>query len=185
MSEETMKAARDERRTATMARIAGALEGTRAKTAEVRDATPCILVRPDELTDVLTRLKERGGFDTVTFVTAVDLAPATPRFEVVHQLYSIAHTDRVRVKTAVTEEAASVPSCIALWPGAAYMERECFDMFGVRFDGHAGLKRLLMPEGYIYHPLRKDFPHQGIEPDRLYREWDAERRREFDPEAAR
>jgi len=71
----------------------------------------------------------------------------------------------------------SVPSIIDLYPGAAYAERECYDMFGIVFDGHADLKRLLMPDGYDHFPLRKDFPHQGIEPDRLYREWDAARHR--------
>jgi NADH-quinone oxidoreductase subunit C/D len=55
------------------------------------------------------------------------------------------------------------------------MERECWDMFGIRFDGHENLRRLLMPEAYGHHPLRKEFPHQGIEPDRLYREWERER----------
>jgi len=69
-----------------------------------------------------------------------------------------------------------VASCTALWPGASYMERECYDMFGIRFEDHPDLKRLLMPDGYGHHPLRKDFPHKGIQPDRLYREWDRERR---------
>jgi NADH:ubiquinone oxidoreductase subunit C len=55
------------------------------------------------------------------------------------------------------------------------MERECWDMFGIQFDGHENLRRLLMPEAYGHHPLRKEFPHQGIEPDRLYREWNRER----------
>ena len=72
-----------------------------------------------------------------------------------------------------------MPTCTDLFPGAAFMERECYDMFGVRFEGHAHLRRLLMPEAYGHHPLRKDFPHQGIEPDRLYREWDRERRAEW------
>ena len=74
------------------------------------------------------------------------------------------------------KSAPEAPTCTDLWPGAAYFERECFDLLGVRFTGHAHLKRLLMPEGYDHHPLRKDFPHQGIQPDRLYREWDRERR---------
>ena len=137
-----------------------------------------------ELGAALAALKERAGFETATFVTAVDRLPRAPRFELVHQLLSLAHNDRVRVHTALAE-GESAPSCVALWPGAAYMERECFDMFGIRFDGHAGLKRLLMPEDYEHHPLRKDFPHQGIEPDRLYREWDRKRRAQWHPEAAR
>jgi NADH:ubiquinone oxidoreductase subunit C len=78
---------------------------------------------------------------------------------------------------ALRSDDARLPSCIDLWPGAAYMERECFDLFGIVFEGHPGLKRLMMPDEYGYHPLRKDFPHQGIEPDRLYREWDRQRRK--------
>ena len=106
--------------------------------------------------------------------------PAEPRFELVHQLWSLANNDRVRVHTRLAE-GASAASCVALWPGAAYMERECFDMFGIAFAGHTGLKRLLMPDDYGHHPLRKDFPHQGIEPDRLYREWDRRRRAAWQP----
>ena len=75
-----------------------------------------------------------------------------------------------------------LPTCIDLWPGAAFSERECWDMFGIRFEGHVpNLERLLMPEPYEHFPLRKDFPHQGIEPDRLYREWDRARRAQGGP----
>jgi len=76
-----------------------------------------------------------------------------------------------------------VATCTDLWPGAGFSERECYDMFGVRFEGHPDLRRLLMPEGYGHHPLRKDFPHEGIEPDRLYREWDRERRKDWREDA--
>ncbi|MCZ6598199.1 MAG: NADH-quinone oxidoreductase subunit C [Planctomycetota bacterium] len=151
---------------------------------EPRDGMPCIELDRSALREALERLRDRAGFESMTFVTAIDRMPAEPRFEVCHQLWSLSHSDRVRVKTRVPEHDPSVPSCVDLWPGAAFMERECFDMFGVRFDGHPGLKRLLMPEEYGHHPLRKDFPHQGIEPDRLYREWDRERRREWAAEEA-
>ena len=80
------------------------------------------------------------------------------------------------MRTRLAEDDARVPTCTDLWPGAGYAERECYDMFGIEFDGNPDLRRLLMPEGYEHHPLRKDFPHQGIEPDRLYRAWDRERR---------
>ena len=157
-------------------RIAQALEGIDHETAEPRDGMPALLVSPAVLHDVLARLRDTAGFVAATFVTAIDRTPREPRFDLVHQLWSPDHADRVRVTTRVAD-GEEVPTCTDLWPGAAFMERECFDMFGIRFAGHAGLKRLLMPEGYGHHPLRKEFPHQGIEPDRLYREWDAERRR--------
>jgi len=141
-----------------------------------RDSIPCIEVAREDLKELCRTLRDECGFETVTFVTAVDRTPAEPRFEVCHQLLSVRHGDRLRLRTRVTEADPAVPTVADLWPGAAYSERECYDMFGVRFDGHRGLKRLLMPDGYHHHPLRKEFPHRGIEPDRLYREWDRGRR---------
>ena len=174
----------------TLERIRTALEGLETGAPEGVLGTACVEVGRDVLHDALTRLKERAGFETVTFVTAVDRLRELPpgdssagrlRFEVVHQLHSVTHSDRVRVKTRLREDAASVPTCTDLWPGASFMERECFDMFGIRFDGHPDLRRLLMPEGYDHHPLLKDFPHHGIEPERLYREWDEGRRKAGGP----
>jgi NADH-quinone oxidoreductase subunit C len=101
---------------------------------------------------------------------------------VVWQFRSYAHSDRVRLTCRVAGSDAWVPSCCDLWPGANFSEREAWDMFGVRFEGHPDLRRLLMPDGYEHHPLRKDFPHQGIEPDRLYRQWDRERRERWQAE---
>ena len=77
------------------------------------------------------------------------------------QLLSLAHNDRLRIRCAVDEDDATVPSCTEVWPGAAYMERECFDMLGIRFEGHEGLKRLLMPEEYEHHPLQEGLPPPG------------------------
>ena len=172
-------------RDATIARVNAALASSGVELAwfESRDGLPAAGVPLARLRDALQALRA-AGFETPTFVTAVDRFGRTPRFEVCHQLYSLAHRDRIRLHTAVAE-GESVPTCIDLWPGAAFMERECFDLFGIPFAGHAGLKRLMMPEGYGYHPLRKDFPHQGIEPDRLYREWDRERRRHWHPEVGK
>jgi NADH-quinone oxidoreductase subunit C len=104
-----------------------------------------------------------------------DHFPAEPRFELFWQFLSVQHNDRVRICARVSSEHPHVASIGDLYPGAQYSERECYDMFGVVFDGHqshaGGLKRLLMPEGYDHFPLRKDFPHQGIEPDKLYNAW--------------
>jgi len=166
---------------ATIERVRAALAGLEHAWLPVRDGMASLTLAPAVLRAALERLKQRAGFESMTLVTGVDRLGKTPRFEVVHQLHSLAHNDRLRLHTPLAE-GESVATSVDLWPGAAYMERECFDMFGIVFAGHAGLKRLLMPEDYAYHPLRKDFPHQGIEPDRLYREWDRKRRAEWHPE---
>ncbi len=168
-------------REVTLGRLRAALEGLEVGWTSGRDALPTVEVAREALHEVLARLKG-AGYESVSWITAVDRPANELRFEVFHQLASLAHGTRVRVRTRVRADDASVPSCIDLWPGAAYMERECWDMFGIRFTGHPGLERLYMPEEYGHHPLRKDFPHQGIEPDRLYREWDRRRRASWHPE---
>ncbi len=113
------------------------------------------------------------AFDQLSYVTATDEWPDTPRFRVIWLLQSIRHRWRARVHTRVPDsETPSVESVVDLYLGAAWMEREVWDMFGIRFDGHPDLRRILMPEGYGHHPLRKDFPMEGIVPDRQYREWE-------------
>ena len=169
-------------------RVAAALAEIPHRALLETDAMPGVAVEREHLHAALERLRDTAGFASPTLITAIDYLEETgkgrdARFEVVHQLLSIEHGQRVRLRTAVPEDDARVASCVDLWPGAAYAERECYDLFGIHFDGHQGLKRLLMPEGYGYHPLRKDFPHQGIEPDRLYRIWDAERREGWSDEA--
>jgi NADH-quinone oxidoreductase subunit C len=171
-------------RDATIARVDVALEGIEHTWLTPRDGMAALSLTVARLKPALAALKTRAGFESATFVTGVDRLPRTPRFELVHQLHSLAHNERVRLHTPLAED-EHAPSCTDLWPGAAYMERECYDMFGIVFDGHVGLKRLLMPDEYGHHPLRKDFPHQGIEPDRLYRQWDRERRKDWHPEAAK
>jgi len=160
----------------THERVARALDGVDFQFSEPRDAMLTVEVSRDELRSVLERLRGDAGFEQNTLITGVDKLPEDPRFEVVYQFLSFSHSDRVRVRTRLGESDAVLPTCIDLWPGASFSERECWEMFGIRFEGHAPLQRLLMPEAYEHFPLRKDFPHQGIEPDRLYREWDRARR---------
>ncbi len=167
-------------------RIGAALEGIPHREVGQADGMPTVELDREHLHAALERLRDDAGFATTTFVTAIDRdeeQPGEARFQVVHQLLSIEHNQRVRLLTAVPADDARVPTCIDLWPGAAYAERETYDMFGITFDGHEGLKRLLMPDGYGHHPLRKDFPQEGIEPDRLYREWDKARRVDWSDEA--
>lgn len=164
----------------TIERITSALQGIAFEVRPARDTTATISVALGDAKEAIRRLRDAGGFETNTFVTAVDRHPREPRYEMSWQFLSYRHNDRVRVHAPVSADHMKVATITDLYPGAAYSERECFDMFGVVFEGHVGLKRLLMPEDYDHFPLRKNFPHQGIEPDRLYREWDR-RRRERSP----
>ena len=108
------------------------------------------------------------AFDMLVDLTAVDYSrfPGRedgPRFEVVYHLYSIAHNHRVRLKVPVEQDDAVVPTASGLWPIANWQEREVWDMFGIRFDGHPDLTRILLWEGFNGYPLRKEFPVEGID----------------------
>jgi NADH-quinone oxidoreductase subunit C len=108
-------------------------------------------------------------FDVLMDLTAADYLKYPgredgPRFEVVYHLYSLAHNHRVRLKVRLDEDDARVPSAVPLWPIADWLEREVWDMFGVRFEGHPDLRRLLMYEEFVGHPLRKDYPINRRQP---------------------
>ena len=106
--------------------------------------------------------KDALGFDFLTDVSSVDNFGAEPRFELVYELYSMAHGLHLRLKTLISEDDLSAaPTVSDLWPTADWHEREIYDMMGVRFRGHPDLRRILMWEGYPYFPLRKDFPLAG------------------------
>ena len=109
------------------------------------------------------------AFEMLIDLTAVDYLrfPGRedgPRFEVVYHLYSLQHNHRLRLKVRVEETDAVVPSAVSLWPIANWLEREVWDMFGIRFEGHPDLRRLLMYEGFEGHPLRKDYPVDRRQP---------------------
>jgi NADH-quinone oxidoreductase subunit C len=123
------------------------------------------------LRDVLAFCRDAGAlaFDVLMDLTAVDYSKFPgredgPRFEVVYHLYSLAHNHRLRVKVRVDEDDPVVPTAVALWPIANWYEREVWDMFGVRFEGHPDLRRLLMYEEFVGHPLRKDYPINRRQP---------------------
>jgi NADH-quinone oxidoreductase subunit C len=109
--------------------------------------------------DVLRGLRDDAAtrFDRLTDLTAVDYLGRSPRFEVVYQLHSLAHRHRLRVKTGVPEDDATVPTVSGLWTAALWAEREVFDLFGIRFDGHPDLRRILLYPEFVGHPLRKDY----------------------------
>jgi len=122
-----------------------------------------IVLAREALLQVCRTLRDDPAFDYTMLVDlcGVDLGvEADPRFEVVYHLYSLTHRHRLRLKVRVREEEA-VPSVIEIWPNANWYEREVYDMFGVRFEGHPELRRLLMPEEWEGHPLRKDYPLRG------------------------
>jgi NADH-quinone oxidoreductase subunit C len=114
---------------------------------------------------VLQFLRDDRAYDLLVDVTAVDWAEGvSPRFTVVYHLFSTTHHGYIRVAVnCPDDEAPAVPSACALWAAANWHERETYDMFGIRFDGHPDLRRILMWDGYPHFPLRKDFPLAGIE----------------------
>jgi NADH-quinone oxidoreductase subunit C len=123
----------------------------------------------DALYATAQQLKLDHGFDIFLDVTAVDWMPQQPRFEVVYHFYSTSLKLRVRLKTRVPEAAPEVDSLTPLYGSAAFMERECHDMYGIVFRGNADLRPILLYEGFVGHPLRKDYPKQQEQPLVPYR----------------
>jgi NADH-quinone oxidoreductase subunit C len=124
---------------------------------------------PSEVLPTARRLKDEFGFDLFLDVTGVDWIGQSPRFEVVYHFYSTTHKVRVRLKTRVDEADPSVDSLLPLFGSAAFMERECHDMYGISFRGNDDLRPILLYEGFVGHPLRKDYPKQREQPLVPYR----------------
>lgn len=124
---------------------------------------------PAHLLPVVTALRDTFGFDLFLDVTAVDWPQAPLRFEVVWHFYSTTDHVRVRLKTRVPADDPTVDTLTPLYGSAAYMERECHDMYGIRFRGNADLRPILLYEGFVGHPLRKDYPKRAEQPLVPYR----------------
>jgi NADH-quinone oxidoreductase subunit C len=122
-----------------------------------------IYIRPDRLIRVCEFLRDEPGlsFKYLSDITAVDLYPNEPRFEVVYHLLSLESAQRLRLKVRASGENPRVDSLVPVYPSANAFEREVFDLFGVQFSGHPYLRRILMPENWEGHPLRKDYPTEG------------------------
>jgi NADH-quinone oxidoreductase subunit C len=131
--------------------------------SEFRDQTRVIVSRW-ALFDVLKYLKDDHGFDMLVDLTCVDYLAyrdATDRFGLVYLLLNTVSNLRLTIRVMLNEPDLSVPSVRSLWEGANWLEREVWDMFGIRFEGHGDLRRILLPEEFAAHPLRKDYPLQG------------------------
>jgi NADH-quinone oxidoreductase subunit C len=115
-------------------------------------------VPANSLLDVCRALRDRSGFTFLADITAVDWWPKEPRFEVIYHLATA--NDRLRLSVRLEGASAHLDTVQAIWPAAGWLEREVWDLFGIVFDGHGDLRRLLMPEDWEGHPLRKDFPVQ-------------------------
>ena len=120
-----------------------------------------IYVPADQLVSTCRALLETPSlqFNAIIEITAADYFPREPRFEVVYHLLSVPNRQRLRLKVRVPE-GGTLPTVQSVWPGAGWPEREVWDMFGIVFDGHPDLRRLLMPEDWEGHPGRKDYPVQ-------------------------
>src|SRR3954451_18812729 len=124
-----------------------------------------VFVPPERLIEVLTFLKDGCGFQMLAELGGTDYlgypGHARTRFEVHYVLLNLDTTERIILKVGVNDPEPTLPSAVPLWLGADWMEREVFDMFGVRFDGHPDLRRILMPDEFTAYPLRKDYPLRG------------------------
>ncbi|MEJ2182293.1 MAG: NADH-quinone oxidoreductase subunit C [Nitrospirota bacterium] len=130
-----------------------------------------VILKKDRIVEVCRWLRDEPelSLDHLRDITAVDwLGRKLPRFEVVYHLYSLKHRHMIRLKAQVSEEDCSIDTVTPLWSGAGWHERECYDLFGVVFTGHGDLRRILLPEDWEGHPLRKDYPTMGPPPEQ---EW--------------
>jgi NADH-quinone oxidoreductase subunit C len=123
-----------------------------------------VIVPAARLVEVATFLKNEGGFDYLSEVTCVDYLEyegAIDRFGVIYVLINVSTGERLIMKTFVNDPDPTLPSMYPLWKSSNWLEREVFDMFGIRFTGHPDLRRILMPDEFTPHPLRKDYPLKG------------------------
>ena len=118
-----------------------------------------VYVPAEHIVTTCAALRDHLTFEVLVEVTAADYLPRAPRYEVVYHLLSVAHRQRLRLKVRVAAD-GTVPTVQPVYPGAGWLEREVWDMFGIVFDGHPDLRRLLMPEDWEGHPQRKDYPVQ-------------------------
>lgn len=140
--------------------IAAALDDL-ATTAKLEFNELTVEIAPANIVEALRRVKRDLKFERLTSVTGVDRYPAEPRFEVVYHLQSVAGKKRLRLKSRVSGENPEIDSACAVYRSANWYERETFDLFGVKFLHHPDLTRIMLPQDWEGHPLRKDVPVTG------------------------
>ena len=119
------------------------------------------LTLPSEsIVEAVTAVKN-AGYNAFEDMTAVDWLPSDPRFQITYHILSHALKQRIRIKTWISDSNPALDSITSVFPGANFYEREVFDLFGIRFEGHPNLRRIMMPEEWVGHPLRKDYPVEG------------------------
>ena len=119
-----------------------------------------LTVQPEQIRAACFAMQE-AGYNFFEDLTAVDWFPAAPRFQVSYHLLSFAMKDRIRLRVMLDDADPAVESITQVWAGANYYEREAFDLFGIRFEEHPNLRRIMMPDDWVGHPLRKDYPVEG------------------------
>ncbi len=152
-----------------MSNLAGLVERLKEKFPQAVEETVyfrgehTVRIAREHLLEVSRFLKEdpEYGFNFLSDLCGVDYMGKEPRFEVVYHLYSMAHKHRLRMKVSLAEGDLTIPTVTPVWKTANWHERECFDLLGIIFTNHPDMRRILTPEGFTDHPLRKDFPLRG------------------------
>jgi len=132
-----------------------------AEPVEFRGEISVGISEPDQIFEICNFAKSQLGFNYLVDISSIDNYGEDPRWTIVYHIRAIDNGDEIRLKTNVKEEKSILPSVLPVWRTANWHEREIYDMMGIRFKGHPDLRRILMWEGYPYHPLRKDFPLAG------------------------
>jgi NADH-quinone oxidoreductase subunit C len=120
-----------------------------------------LMVDPARIVDLCRHLKDSEQYVRLSGITAVDMLPSEPRFEVIYHLHSLERNQRLRLKCRLSGASPEIDSATGVWRGANWYEREVFDMFGITFRNHPNLTRILMPIDWEGYPLRKDYPVHG------------------------
>jgi NADH-quinone oxidoreductase subunit C len=136
------------------------LDGESVLDTEFHRGRAVLVIKPRSVTQVITHLQGKG-YTFLASLHGVDYYPHEPRLGVLYELLDMNRVDRISVKARVPTDAAEIDSVVELFPGAEFPEREVYDMFGVVFNGHPDMRRILMPEDYEGHPQRRDFPVGG------------------------